>query len=288
MDGLHMKRLYQILIIATIVLTVLFISCSELKNDLPTATVAGSQIHGQGWIDSASANFHGLAIQSTGWSMTSCQKCHGTDYRGGSSRTSCLTCHTKSGGPENCTVCHGSTNAAPPKDLAGNTSVSSGRVGAHQSHLIGSDTLAAAVACNECHIVPASLSSVGHIDLTAGAEVNFNGTVVTSSLASLAGSGLPVYAPTILQCANTYCHGYFPNGNKQSVAWKDVSGQARACGSCHGDVTKSSIADKALPKTAPGGTHPNDNRCYNCHTSVIGTNYKLNVSKHLNGRIDFN
>ncbi len=49
-----------------------------------------------------------------------------------------LTCHTKPAGPENCTTCHGSTNAAPPKDLSNNTSNDRTRQsGAHQVHLVG-------------------------------------------------------------------------------------------------------------------------------------------------------
>jgi predicted CxxxxCH...CXXCH cytochrome family protein len=282
-----MKRRNQILIVAILSLAVLIISCSDLKKDLPTETQAGSQIHGQGWVDNASTNFHGLAIQKVGWSMTNCQECHGPDYKGGSSGSSCLTCHSKPGGPENCTVCHGSTNAAPPKDLTGNTSKSYAGVGAHQSHLI-SDTLFAAVACSECHTVPSSFNASGHIDSTSGAEILFQGSVVKSSLAALAGSAVPAYSHASLTCSNTYCHGYFPNGNKQSVVWNDVSGQSRACGSCHGDVSKTSTGDKALPKNATnGGTHPSDNRCYGCHPTVINSSYQMNNSKHMNGKIDF-
>jgi len=255
-------------------------SCSDLKKDLPTETTAGPQIHGQGWIDSSSANFHGLAIQKAGWSMTSCTECHGPDFKGGSSNSSCLKCHSKPGGPENCTVCHGGLNPAPPKDLSGNTSESSPAVGAHQAHLIARNALATPVACNECHIVPASLSAAGHIDNTAGAEVMF---LVTDRFA--AGQS---FSQSTRTCDNTYCHGNFRNGNKASVVWNDATGQAIACGSCHGDVSKSSIADKALPKTSlNGGTHPNDNKCYNCHTSVINSNYQLNASRHINGKIDF-
>jgi predicted CxxxxCH...CXXCH cytochrome family protein len=284
-----MKKQQLAFIVTNLSLAVLVLSCSDLKKDLPTETTAGPQIHGQGWKDTASTNFHGLAIQSTGWSMNSCKECHGTDYRGGSSGSSCLSCHNKPGGPENCTVCHGGMNFAPPKDLAGNTSDSSPGVGAHQSHLLGTDSIAAAVKCNECHIVPLTLTAVGHIDSTAGTEVTFNGSVVTSSLALRAGSATPTFLNSTLTCDNTYCHGYFPNGNKQSVVWNDVSGQASACGSCHGDATKSTIGEKALPKTSlNGGTHPNDTRCVNCHPRVIDANYKLTLSKHIDGQIEFN
>jgi predicted CxxxxCH...CXXCH cytochrome family protein len=276
-----MKKQQQALILTILSLAFLALACSDLKKDLPTETTAGPQIHGQGWKDTASANFHGLAIQSAGWSMNSCKECHGPDYRGGSSGSSCFTCHNKPGGPENCTVCHGGVNAAPPKDLAGNTSASSPGVGVHQSHLLGTDSIATPIACNECHIVPSSLSAAGHIDSTAGAEVMFLVTPRSSPGQS--------FTQSTLTCDNTYCHGNFRNGNKQSVVWNDVSGQASACGSCHGDVTKSTIGDKALPKTSlNGGTHPNDTRCMNCHPRVIDANYKLTLSKHIDGQIEFN
>jgi len=275
-----MKKQQQALLITILSLAVLMISCSDLKTNLPTETIAGTQIHGQGWKDTASTNFHGLAIQSAGWSMNNCKECHGPDYKGGSSHSSCLMCHNKPGGPENCTVCHGSFNPAPPKDLDGNTSESSPGVGAHQAHLLAIDTLATPIACNECHVVPTSFSAAGHIDSTGEATVMF--------LVSKRYSAGQTFSPSTSTCDNTYCHGNFPNGNKKSVVWNDVSGQASACGSCHGDVTKSTLADKALPKTSlTSGTHPNDNRCYNCHSSVITTTYKLNVSKHLNGNLDF-
>jgi predicted CxxxxCH...CXXCH cytochrome family protein len=272
----------QLALILTILsLAVLVLSCSDLKKDLPTEITAGPQIHGQGWTDTASANFHGLAIQSAGWSMNSCKECHGPDYKGGSSRSSCLMCHNKPGGPENCTVCHGGVNAAPPKDLAGNTVTSSPGVGAHQDHFLGTDSIATPIACNECHRVPSSFSAAGHVDSTAGAEVTF---LVTPRYA--AGQS---FSQSTLTCANTYCHGNFKNGNNQSVVWNDVSGQASACGSCHGDATKSTIGDKALPKTSSnGGTHPNDTHCVNCHPQVIDANYKLTRSKHVDGQIEFN
>jgi predicted CxxxxCH...CXXCH cytochrome family protein len=275
-----MKKQY-ITFLAIQSLALLVISCSDLKKDLPTETTAGAQIHGQGWKDTASANFHGLAIQSAAWSMNSCKECHGPDYKGGSSHSSCLTCHTKPGGPENCTVCHGSMNPAPPKDLDGNTSESSPGVGAHQAHLLALDTLATPIACNECHVVPTSFSAAGHIDSTGEAKVTFLATARYSAGQS--------FTPSTLTCDNTYCHGNFRNGNKKSVVWNDVSGQQTECGFCHGDITKSTIGDKALPKTSlTGGTHPNDTRCVNCHPSVIDAKFNLTVSKHINGQVDFN
>ena len=283
-----MKKQRQIFILTILSLSIILVSCIDVRKELSAPTSAGSQIHEQGWTIESSANFHGKAIEEDAWRMTSCNKCHGSDYRGGSSGVSCLTCHSQPGGPENCATCHGGTNAAPPKDLSGNTATSSTGVGAHQSHLLVDDTVFTAVACNECHTVPASLSSAGHIDSTR-AKILFNGSVVTSPLAALAGSDKPVYSYTTLKCENTYCHGYFPNGNRQSTTWNNTTGQYSACGSCHGDPTKNTIRDRALPKTQlTGGFHPNNIQCSSCHQSAINANNKLNISKHLNGQIDFN
>jgi predicted CxxxxCH...CXXCH cytochrome family protein len=242
--GVIMKRYSQILIWTILSLSIVLISCNDVRKDpLPTAT---SDI-------------------------------------------------SKNYSPYNCTQCHGSVNAAPPKDLSGNTAISSPGVGAHQAHLLASDFVGATVACNECHLVPTVYDAPGHLDATPGAEVIFQGAVTTSRFSHIAGADTAAtFSNATLQCANTYCHGYFPNGNKVSPVWNDETGQYRACGSCHGDPTKSTTGERALPKTRlNGGTHLSlqDNanilQCYRCHPSAIDSNYKLNQSKHINGQVDF-
>jgi predicted CxxxxCH...CXXCH cytochrome family protein len=238
-----MKRQYQTLVLAILALSVICISCSDLKRDSssPTSTVS------------------------------------------------------KNYSPYNCNTCHGNeTNAAPPKDLEGNTSISAPGVGAHQSHLLASHSVGAAVACNECHVVPTLYDATGHIDLTPGVEVVFRGVVSTARFSRIAGADTASkFSGATLHCANTYCHGYFPNGNRVSPTWNDESGQYRVCGSCHGDTTKFDRGERALPKThLNGGTHlsvqdnPNILQCYRCHSSVIDANYNLNLSKHINGKVD--
>lgn len=244
MDGVIMKRQYQILVLTILALSVLCISCSDLKKDTSSLTSPVS----------------------------------------------------KNYSPYNCNSCHGNeTNAAPPKDLEGNTSISAPGVGAHQSHLLASHSIGAAVACNECHVVPAVYDVPGHLDSTPGAEVVFYGAVSTARFSHIAGADTAArYSNATLHCANTYCHGYFPNGNRVSPVWTDESGQYRACGSCHGDPTKSTTGERALPKTRlNGGSHLSvqDNanilQCYRCHPSAIDANYNLNLSKHINGKVDF-
>ncbi len=121
--------------------------CSELQEDLlaPPPRAQALTVHSEGWsgrsiVDPAQppADFHGNYIRAQNWQMSSCWTCHGKDYAGGISQVSCKTCHAKSGGPENCTTCHGDVNPAPPRDLSRNVSTSAKGVGAHQSHLSGS------------------------------------------------------------------------------------------------------------------------------------------------------
>jgi predicted CxxxxCH...CXXCH cytochrome family protein len=201
-----MKRRYQIFVLAILVLSVLSISCSDLKRNTSAPTSSVSEIYS----------------------------------------------------PYNCNACHGNeTNAAPPRDLQGNTSTSSPGVGAHQSHLLADDGISLPVACNECHLVPHAYNSPGHLDTTPGAEVLFQGTITKSRFSHIAGADTASrYVRGTLTCQNTYCHGNFPSGNKAAPIWNDQSGAYAACGSCHGDLTKSTIGDRALPKTVlNGGSH---------------------------------
>jgi predicted CxxxxCH...CXXCH cytochrome family protein len=263
------------LICASIVL----IGCSELKEEkVPTQSVIS--VHGEGFTNPASENFHAVYIRSNNYDIQTCKTCHGPTYSGGTSGQSCNTCHSKPGGPENCTVCHGSVNAAPPKDLSDNSSPSSRSVGAHQKHLLGG-IIGAPVACKECHAVPSQLLSAGHLDASLHAEVNFDSTTkfFRSNAQYISGS-------TNGTCSNTYCHGNFNGGNQNvTMTWSDTSASATACGTCHGDVTKSTLAEKAFPKSG----HPEIGTaaCVQCHAAVINANMAIiNPSRHINGGID--
>jgi predicted CxxxxCH...CXXCH cytochrome family protein len=189
------------------------------------------------------------------------------------------------GGSVSCRKCHGSTNASPPVDLAGNTDVSSPGVGAHQAHR-GAAGLADAVSCNECHISPSGLDYTGadgHMDGTPNAELNFG------TLAKLATPGVmpnPSYSFTNRTCADAYCHGSFKNGNLTNApVWNSPVGTGAACGTCHGNTAGATTAEKALPKTAAnGGTHPNYTQCSMCHDQVVNASTDIiDLAKHIDG-----
>src|SRR5919206_127044 len=67
-----------------------------------------------------------------------------------------------------CTSCHGDKangNAAPPRGTRGETATTARAVGAHQQHL-SDGPFRQALACSECHVVPADTSHVnGTVDL---------------------------------------------------------------------------------------------------------------------------
>jgi predicted CxxxxCH...CXXCH cytochrome family protein len=278
--------------------------CSQLQDNLvaPPQKNQVLTVHPDGWATPASsADFHGKYIRGQQWQMSSCWTCHGRNYAGGDSQVSCLTCHTKPGGPENCTTCHGSTNPAPPLDLNGNTSTTVRTVGAHQSHLAGAGTTDG-IRCSECHTVPATVygpqgHAFGYIDFPPATVVfrdSLANTVTNEPTTRDYDVGLPTTTPSptwsssTLKCTNTYCHGDFKNGNNYSPAWPSVgTGDAR-CGTCHGDVTKQTLADRALPKTsARGGTHPNSTQCSVCHVGIVDANLNIiDKAKHMNGKLN--
>jgi len=337
---MNLKMKYIFFYLFGIILTIFFIGCSELNNDIPSVpevnthgdslysptsenyhpkTIANSPngwndcqechaadfsggvakvgcnipnchptigVHVSGLIDPASENFHGKFIRNNQWDMRPCQSCHGEKYNGGYVSPTCNDCHTYVSGPENCTTCHGSsTSNAPPQDLNGNTSTSERGVGSHQVHLKGGE-IGKNLTCTECHNVPGGVYTPGHVDSELPAEVFMNNPRANTNTNDPSTSqydpslGLfepnPSYNSNDLTCSNTYCHGYFKNGNLDNKPiWTNSA--TSACGSCHGDGTN----------PLPGGNHPNSQNCSNCHSGVVDANQNIiNSSKHIDGLLN--
>lgn len=152
--------------------------------------------------------------------------------------------------PSNCTSCHGDENAAPPRDVSGNSATSFAGVGAHQTHVLGTDT-SRAVRCEECHALVENVNEVGHFDTPLPAELSFSG-VATSYGAT------PIYAEG--RCENSYCHGAdfederLSGGPLTEPSWTTVDGTQAACGTCH-----------SLP---PPLGHVQIDDCSSCHRNV--------------------
>jgi len=241
-------------------------SCSDLEDNPLPPTGPAAKVHPGGWLVQSDASFHGREIRGASWDMGDCRNCHGSDYAGGISGASCVTCHP--GTPEDCDVCHGGAGqAVPPEDTQGNSATSFAGVGAHQAHLSGA--VATALECADCHTVPAAYADPAHIDGDGRAEV------LMGERARGGQGPEPVYDSGALTCANTYCHGGGRLGSNALPVWNQVSGQA--CGTCH-----------ALPPPAETG-HPAVANCSLCHGGVVDADGMIVApDRHIDGQMDFN
>lgn len=132
-----------------------------------------------------------------------------------------------------CSFCHGEPSGpdealgwAPPLDTLGNEETTASGVGAHQQHLTPSDWHAPA-GCEQCHAVPATVVTDGHIDEERPADLSW-GALARESFAD------PSYANG--RCAGTYCHGatLIGGGNATEPLWTLVDGTQTTCDGCHG------------------------------------------------------
>jgi predicted CxxxxCH...CXXCH cytochrome family protein len=233
---------------------------------------------------------HPQFLTGINWDMDGCKTCHGTNYAGGVSTPSCLTCHTESNGPEACNTCHGDFSDAsqinPPRAINGATETTDPGVGAHVIHLTGED-ISSKVVCENCHVVPSSLNDESHLDAEAPVEGETHADVIFHGVAVSSVSNSS-YNHETYKCSNTYCHGNFEleksasdypwaytsdkiAGNNFSPTWNKVDGTQAECGTCHG-----------LPPT--GHIEATMTECANCHPGVMNDQGELiNKSLHING-----
>ncbi len=261
----------------------LYIGCSDLREPLPTNPPSTLVVHPSGWLSVDSTNFHGAFIRNSGWDLTQCQQCHGTDYGGGIANVSCLTCHPKT--PEDCVVCHGGVDnqtGAPPEDIDGNRDPGLPGVGAHTIHLTGG-AVSSGFDCGTCHVVPTTFDVPGHVDSDLPAEVRFSGL-------ALEDGAVPVWDGNTKTCLNTYCHGNWSlpkaesnnpsrykdntiDGNNASPNWTDPG--TATCGSCH-DLPPAGHKDNPLSS------------CQGCHKGVVDKDGNIiDKTKHVNGKINY-
>ena len=225
-----------------------------------------SSIHRPGIMDPASSDFHGQLIRDQKYDFGVCQKCHGDDFSGGTSKVTCLTCHTQ--GPTACATCHG--------DLA--------TKGSHPFHL-GAGPMKKGFACSTCHVVPTKYTDVGHIFLADGSLDPPPVEVTLGPLAALTPPGEvraapPAYDPVTQTCTNIYCHGATLGdaaATYTTPVWSAPGTGQAACGTCHGTPP-----DHGNPSAAAGTT-----ACVACHPSVVDKNRNIIGDKHVNGQIDF-
>jgi len=215
-------------------------------------------------------------VPGNGYGTCSTSKCHGRGTRNWGLNTS---------SPE-CEKCHGSANTAQTtgtfKDTAGGTG--SAYVGTHVSHLAGIHNYSAPITCNQCHIVPTSVASFGHMT-SLPARLNFGPLANMSSHArgqATKTTMSPTYAAS--SCSNTYCHAgmryysagtYTPQGASPTPVWGDPAYLGSSgCNKCHG-----------YPPAGPAGSeHSTSTNCNACHSHVAASNIAFNdKTKHIDG-----
>lgn len=167
-----------------------------------------------------------------------------------------------------CTSCHGGRNPAPPVDAEGHTKTTAPGVGAHQTHVRGTER-SRAVPCGECHVVPKTVLATGHVDSERPAELAFSGV-------ALAYGAVPKYADGT--CQSTSCHGaVLPDpsgGSNTEPTWTRVDGTEAACGSCHGVPP---------PPPHPFDTYP----CSHCHGDIAEDGTFTHPELHVDGSVTF-
>jgi predicted CxxxxCH...CXXCH cytochrome family protein len=273
-------KIFSVTILLFIFTVVLFQGCSKQADNL-VMTPTTSIFHGDGWLTPTSSNFHGNIIKTSyNRKLDSCKTCHGNDYKGGNTQTSCFNCHQN--GPEGCNVCHGnSQHIYPPKSLSGHLLPTEQGVGAHDIHLTLDSTqrYSARVLCTECHLPVNSFNDTNHIGLNPGSAEIIFGTLAKTTTQGFIPN--PVWNSTTQTCSNTYCHGYFKGGNSTAQPVFNNPNSV-VCGSCHGNPTTGD------PKPLTGHQYFPD-QCYYCHGIVVDSSRTIiNKYKHVNGVIDYN
>ncbi len=230
--------------------------------------------HSASWMVRGLADFHGTVALQNG--TGSCAVCHGEDYNGGQVGVSCIDCHLTSGA---CIACHGGLDnhtGAPPLGLRSEISDTTVAVGAHTLHLTGTSR-SAAVTCQSCHLVPASMFEPYHLNANGGvldsiAEITWQG---------FADGGRARWNRTARTCSRTYCHGNFSGGDSTySPIWTSPKPDSLRCGTCHNSGDNPDSLGFIHIVHYSGNTFV----CADCHSGVVDSSlHIITPSLHVNG-----
>ncbi len=227
-------------------------------------------------------------IPGDAYGSCSTSKCHGRANRNWGLNTTTTQCEK----------CHGSAATAQAVDGLGNnvgifldTAGTDGSAysGTHVSHLAGKHNYSAPITCNQCHVVPATVTSFGHMSslpakLTWGPLANHSSVVRALGVSpGTATAMVPSYNNVSRQCSNTYCHAGIKNYNDVSYTQQGADPNptwgsltylgGSGCNKCHG--------------YPPAGQHTTSTSCNACHNHVDQSGIAFtDKSKHINGIVE--
>jgi hypothetical protein len=247
-----MEKLMKYIILYSIIFfsTMVFISCSDLKDDIPPAPEI--DIHGSEVLNPTSSDYHGKQLMESPNKFDDCRQCHAADLSGGISKVSCVKCHIavdvhKTGIIDiNSQNFHGKFIADNLNDKINDCT---------QCHGSSFEGGIVSPSCTTCHsTIPVHIDGIVNPD-----SPNFHGKYVGANLnwdmracGSCHGTDFSggIAAPSCLTCHNG------TNGPE-------------ACNTCHGDFNDPTKI--APPRALDGSTDQNDPGV-GAHTSHLYAN----------------
>lgn len=194
-------------------------------------TLCHSGLHPTGWINPAQHGAMAKSQPGIDLGFNSCQKCHGTDFKGGSSGVSCFSASSPNG---SCHLRNGVPVSAPHAALpwhAGSPNPT------HTSTVDDTQGLNAAV-CSQCHLRGANLRTPIITSYAGGTPGCFNSTLCHGAIGHPAGWADPAQHGATAKANLTFCqtcHSNNPSGGPGSnPRFNAVLGRLTAgCETCH-------------------------------------------------------
>jgi len=228
---------YLILFITLFLSSVLFISCSDLKDDV-TTSAPEINIHGSEVFDTTASNYHGKQLIESPNSFQDCKQCHDANYSGGIAKVSCYSsdCHVS---PAINVHEIGITDTLSPnfhgKFIA--DKVSGSMISCAQCHGDSYQGGVVSPSCANCHsTIPV------HVDgIVNPGSPNFHGKYVAANLGW-----------DMRECGSCHAANYSGGIAAPSCLTCHTSTNGpEACNTCHGDFNDPT---KIAPPTALNGS----------------------------------
>ncbi len=167
------------------------------------------------------------------------------------------------------------------------------KVGSHDTHMRSLNNLGKPVSCADCHLIPATPFSAGHMNgsslPTWSNMVQNKETITGSAIPYTFGKGaiISTYDSATGTCSNIYCHGgTLTDGKGTSPKWNDstylTGDRSHDCQQCHGFPPTSSLAKKSHDPVL-------ETNCASCHPhngTRDATDVLAGHDFHINGNLE--